>query len=363
VSEHQESRANHNHGDVRRFAERLRSRAMLAEFLGELSLHAAVGLAFAGILVLAARGLFGWERLPASWAFAILAFAPVTAFLRSRQRFLSEGGALGWLDVRTGATGTLLASVEVQDSRWSSRVAELLRRSPPPPAIRWRPLARRAAPCLIFALAALAVPIARAEGAASIGERSLARLQEKLQALQEEVRIEETPAAEIKERLDQLRSELAEARLETQLEAADRLDAAIDKEAQKAAESAQQAMEQLAEAGADARKDAGEAQRELEQAVAELAKNGLTKGLEEKMLKSGFGENAQLPEGTKLDPAQIQKMSEEMRQALAEKLASLEKKGLSQKGKPTKGNGKKEKIDWDNFEDHKCTPECKEGGS
>jgi hypothetical protein len=345
----------------------LRRRAALSEFLSEWSLHLAAAIVLAAAAALCARALLTWERPRAAWCFAIVALTPATAYFRARRRFLSSAGAAAWLDVRAGSTGLILTELETGDPAWGERAARLLARAPDLPAAPWRRVLTRTAPCAAFALAALLIPVSSA-GAGSFGTAAaiLDRLDEKLATLEEQIRIDETPAAELRQRLEQLRSDLPGAPPEVQLEALDRFDESLREEAAKAAEAAESAMQQMsaAESAADAasQEKPADAQELLEKAVAELAQSGLEKGLEESLLREGFESDLTLPEGTRLDASKVQKVSKELREALAKKLAELQKSGLTKKD-GAKGAGEKKKVDWSKFQEHECRPECKEGGS
>jgi hypothetical protein len=348
---------------------RLRRRAITADWLFEWTLHLAVALAAAGAFALCARGFAGWERARAAAPFAIVGITPFTAWLRARGRFLSERGAAAWFDVRAGATGLLLTDLELADARWHARAEALAERASALPKIRLRPLAGRVVPSVLFAIAALWIPVSRASALPpALGAQAIDRLDRQLAALEEQVRLDEKVAIELKDRIQRMREELPDARPEAAYESIDRMHESLQREAEKAAEAAVRAMENFSRADADSSTDASEAQAELEQALADLRESGLTKNLptdlQDSLMAEGIPSTLELAPGQQLAPGKIAKLSEAAKAALAEKMKKLAKEGLPNKKMGAKDpKGQPKPIDWDKFKDHKCEPECKEGGS
>lgn len=345
---------------------RLRRHAAFAEFVAHFLFHLTIAVALSGAAAIFLRSFYQYSRFDASLAFVLVAFTPATAWFAARRNFISEATAAAWLDLRAGATGLLLTEIESGDGKWASRAEALLVNAAALPPIRIRKQMWKLAPAVIFAIAAVAVPISRADRVPALTAHSLEQIADKLAALEENVKLEEKTAEELHERLDRVREQLDAMRPEAAYEAIDRLQEKLQEESEKATEDASRAMQTFAKAGEATKSDPMAAQEQLEQALADVKNAGLTQGIADQLLKKGFPGNMSIPEGTKLEPAETLKLSEAAREALAEKLEKMAEAGLLTKKSGEKiagNNSKKAKVDWDKFKEHKCDESCKEGGT
>lgn len=357
-------------GDSSSFLARVegfRRRTAWASFLAEWSLHVAAAAMAASTLALAIRALAGTSRVEVLPLYAVVLVTPVTAYAAARRRFVSDRSAAAWIDVRAGGKGLVVALFETNDGRWSDRIAEGIGRAADFNPVPWRTLSRRLLPSLAFALLTFLVPVSTASPSArGSAVATLDRVDEAFAALAEEIRIEETPAAELLERVEHLRAELAERTPEAQLESLDRLQDAFQAQIDAIHGAGERAMALLAKASEVAHDNPSEAGEALEEAVAALTSAGLDKGrqkgLEDLLKELGPSKDGASPADRPLDPLRVEGISDELRKELAKKLSALRKKGLvkSEAGAKEKP---KAKIDWSKFEEHACDPECKEGSS
>lgn len=352
---------------VKSSVERLRRRAVFAEYLTNWLFHFAIAAALSGAAALCFRVVANGSRAEASLFFALAAATPATAWLASRKKFMSYEGAVAWLDLRAGSTGILITDSELNDPNWKERAESLAFEESNLPKLKIsRPILRMLA-AVLFAIAAIAVPISRGGVRGNeVSARLLDQIDEKLKALEEEVRLEEKTAEELHQKIERAKEQIGEVQAETAYETVDRIQEKISEQAEKATESAEQIQQSLSEASKDATNDPSAAQEQLEQALAELKDSGLIKGLEEELSQLGIPENLQLPEGLKLDPAQLEKMSEALKEALKEKLQKMAKDGLLSKresGKLASGKPGDKQIDWSKLQEHECDKECEEGGT
>ncbi|MCP3914556.1 MAG: hypothetical protein GY711_03245 [bacterium] len=309
---------------------RLQRRASLAAWLGEGSHHLLVAALAAGSAVLLARLLVDLPTARAALFLGLVALVPLTAWQRARSRFLSREGAATWLDLRSGATGTLVTALEVGDERWAERTREVLARAPEVPGLRLAPAVGRAATGVGFALLALLVPIPRtiAGPPPAIFDASLEALQEKLATLEEEIVFDEETAQELEERMERLEKEaLASENPEATFEAIDEMTKRLEEEALEAQEAIETASESLAIASSFAEENPALAEEKMNEAIEKLAKEGLTAALPEDLAELDL-DALGLPEGFELDPEKIAELSEEMQELLKEMLEHLGEAGL-----------------------------------
>ncbi|MFN0205886.1 MAG: hypothetical protein ACKVS6_06185 [Planctomycetota bacterium] len=352
---------------VKNSVERLRRRAIVAEYLTNWLFHFAIAVALAGAAALCLRVVTNSSRTEASLLFALAAVTPLSAWFASRHKFMSYKGAVAWLDLRAGSTGLLITDSEINDPNWKASAESLALEQSRAPKLRIsKPILRMLA-AVLFAIAAIAVPVSRGDARGNeVSARLLEQLDEKLKTLEEEVRLEEKTAEELHQKIERAKEQIGEVQAETAYETVDRIQEKISEQAEKATESAEQIQQSLSEASKDATNDPSAAQEQLEQALAELNDSGLIKGLEEELSQLGIPENLELPEGLKLDPAQLEKMSEALKEALKEKLQKMAKDGLLSKresGKLASGKPGDKQIDWSKLQEHECEDECEEGGT
>ncbi len=340
----------------------LRRRAVCASFLGEWSIHVLVALFAAGATALLLRLLAGLTVEQASWAFGMLALTPLSAWMRARRRFMSQEAVAAWLDVRTGATGTLLAERETGDERWLNRAQDLLTAAPALPRMRLQPAALRSGTGVAFAALVLLVPMPDTVAGLppSFYDSALDSLHEKLEALEEEVELEPDESAQLHEQLERLESEVKqEVSPEASFEAIDQLAGEMENSALEAQESIEQAAEALNESQADqGQAEPEEAREALERALSKLAEAGLLSSLPEG-LAAKLGQDAALPPGITLDISELGALSDELRDLLEAKLGKLVKAGLLN---PDALKKLAKLGDLSEFKEHSC-PNCgKPGG-
>ncbi len=300
-------------------AERLRRRANLAAYLGDLFRHGAIALVAAGSLALALRFFAHASRETAALGLVLLvAIAPATAFVAARRRFLSPAGAAAWLDVRSGGTGLLLARGESGDARWDSAVAPVGGRVARPPRVRLRALLAPLLPSLAFAIAAFVVPVPAPRFVVRpLSESLIERLREKLAALEETVDIDPAVEEELEKRLEWLESGAGNARPETAYEAADRFAQRLEAEAAKARASAERALSSLAAAAR--RDEAAERSEAARAALEELRASGLA---------TGEMAGLEIPEGLILSEADLAQLARDLSSFLEGPLSTLAGAGL-----------------------------------
>lgn len=341
---------------LRPIAARLRRRLAAAAWLGELARHSALALLAAGLAALILRRFAGWSAETS--ALLLLAVVPAfaTAWWRARRRFVSTATAAAWIDVELGADGHVVSAFELgldapaDAHAWSARAR---------PRIRWLWLVRPLAPALAFAALALLLPVdgpnAAAMAPALVGSQ-IERVAEKLATLEENVQLNDELRAELHQRLDRAKEQADGAPLSSTLESVDQVARRIQQEAQTAHERMDEARASL-ETEALANALAGEpahAQELLAKTLGDLAKGGLGLNLAEALKQDLPAGGLALPEGTKLDAAELAKLSSDLHGALDAKLAKLVKSGLldPKKLKPFEGKLRR----------HKCDERCKKGG-
>ncbi|MBL8695959.1 MAG: hypothetical protein JNJ88_17830 [Planctomycetes bacterium] len=358
--------------DLDRSVRALRARAFSADFLAEGALLSAIFLTVGAVGALLLRGFELETGARAALPLLLALLAPAISWVRARRRRISEGGAAAWLDVRCGATGTLLTAQAQRDPRWSGRARAILEDAPPLPALPWRISATRIAPAVAFALLALFVPLPKSEANSSsrFAEAAVQRLQEKLATLEEIVNLDEKAEADLERRLDRLEELAKEGRAEAAFEAIDRFESQLAERARERAEVIESAKEGLADAGSDS-KESGEATQEsLQEALREIAMNQLQGMVPKELLEKASiaPDSLQIPEGVELTPEQIAELSAELQAALESKLMELTKAGLLDRsdlarlGKSKLGRGSEvdEEVE---IREHECDEECPAGGT
>lgn len=253
--------------------EELRRRLRWAVFWGTWSRHLLAALLVAGSAALLVRLVAGWEPGRAAWLLVpALATAGSAAWV-ARGRRWSVADAAAWLDVRAGGGGALVTALEVEDPRWTSRVEDALARAGGPPRWRLGPSFGRAASGAVFAAAALWVPVeAPATSRTTIDfDPSIAALREKLETLEEAIAFDEEDAAELERRLERIEEQARDTNNpEAVFEALAGLEERLEAEALEAREEAGTALEELAAAAQDlAATDSASAHEEMRNALAD----------------------------------------------------------------------------------------------
>ena len=130
----------------------------------------------------------------------------------------------------------------------------------------------------LFGAAALWVPLPEPVGepGRELFERSLARLSEKLETLEEEISVEERVADEMRAALERIDDELGEAPAESMLEALDRMDERLGEAAEDARRRAEESLSQLGSSNPAGQDGALAAENNaMSQALAQLSELGL----------------------------------------------------------------------------------------
>lgn len=344
----------------------LRRRAHRAVFLGELVSWTAVALLVCGTTVLLTRMVVGVSRSDAAMVFALVAVAPLLAWARASRRPLGHEDAVAWLDLHSGATGTLLTGMEAPDERWRAQVEMALRRIDARPRLRLRrPLIRVA---LVAAFAGLTLWVdsdARTpDPSQAFYEAAAERLREKLDTLDEIVALEQELVEEMEAQLDLLMTELEDAGADSNLEALDRLAERLGAEADRVRQSADQATLQLEALVSDAGLAAELRQRALEETLASLQELGFDRNLPqtlEEMLAGLGAQSLELPEGLTLDAEELAELAELLEDLIDSKLSYLADAGLLDPSKLQKAAEFPDLRDFQ-FAEHACDSECEAGG-
>lgn len=342
--------ARHLHDRIERVAQHV-ARAVFVDALLRSAAWLTLGLAAA---VLAMRVAAEWDRARAAWLFAPIVLAPVLAWRIARRKRWSTAAAATWLDWRSGASGALVTGFERDDPAWNGHVDAALARADLLPRARWG----RPAALLLFAIAfaALAtwvtIPRVVPGPSRAVQTAAIERVEEKLATLEEQVTLDPVVAEELHESLERLENGTDGESIEGTFEALDRAGERLEDEARARAEAAESALESLAAAESAASGDPEAAQKQLEATLEALAKSGLAKGLEGALPEELGAKGLELPAGTKLDAAQIAKLTAGLESKLGEKLAKLSAAGLLKEGRFAKGEKPGE------ISEHVCDASC-----
>lgn len=350
-----------------RLVGRLRRRVALAAWLGDWSRQATGALFAAGAVALIARALGRLDAGAAALAFLVALPTAWTAWRTARRRGLSRAGATAWIDLKTGATGLVCASGEVDDPRWAAALASRLERAPELPRLRTRQLAGPPVAACAFGLAALWVPLPEAtpEPGRRLFERSLERLSEKLATLDEELTVDERTRTELESTLARIEDELADAPTESLLEALDRLDGSLADAAEDARRRAEEALAGI-ERASSAGGEAGAMDDGALEALAELGELGLLGDLAAAGALGELGElgdlgelgaaDAELGEWLAEHPEALAELQSELRELFDGKLGRLAEAGLLGSGKPSMSASDLERFA--ELVEHVCDERC-----
>ncbi len=341
---------------------KLRRRALARAWLRHSGPWLGWTLTGAATVALAARALADWERAEAAWLLAPALAAPVLAFVFARREVPSAHGAATWLDVHADASGFVVTEDELGQSSWTPRTEEALERALaalPKPQCR----ALLAPLSLAVAFASLALWIELPERVIgpppAVSSAAIARVEEKLDALEEALALEPELEAELEQRLEAARADSEAGNPESPYEALDQLEGRIEEEAQRAEQAAQQALAELERAASDP--SLAKAQEALKSARETLEAAGLSKELSpdaERALKEALAEAAQ--SGEPLSSAELAKLARELKGGLDAGLAKLANGRLID---PKKLAKRAASGSLDEFDDtHECDEECKQPG-
>jgi tetratricopeptide (TPR) repeat protein len=310
--------------DFRRALKQVVRRRVLGSSVRALGRHASLALFAAGAAVLVLRTLDPHAAAPWGWIAAAPLVGALSAFAAGRRSRPTSEAAAAWLDVHGGASGEVVTEAELGASDWSRHAAQRIERALAAlPRAPWTAALRKALPAAAFALAALWVPLPELPVGPPpfVAGHALERVEEKLEALDEQLELEPELAEELRERLERVQEAAEEQRYDATFEALDRLEERLDSEAQEALEAAERAADELAAAATDPHLD--HAQEALEAALKEMRDAGLTKGLSEEA-RAALGERLELPPGLQLSSQELAKLARELSGAMGAKLAKLD---------------------------------------
>jgi hypothetical protein len=203
-----------------------------------------------GTVALVLRAVSGAQLMPLLWG--ALGFLPavLAAAITSRRQVPSRASIRALLDQQNGCGGLLMASGDVILGDWRSRMPAI-----DLPRVRWRnPRSWWVfASSILFLLASLAVPVRFASLNSPRGldvGHEVNAIAEKIEALKEEMIIEEAKAEALEQKLEELGKEASGDDPAKTWEALDHLAAAVEKTAKEAAQSELAGREKLAQAEA-----------------------------------------------------------------------------------------------------------------
>src|SRR5690349_10811010 len=129
--------------ELQQLAARLSARARKAAWMSECARWAAPALFVLGAAIFVARFFGDVPRAQAAAALGLFALVPVAAWLRVRAGFLSQAGAIAWLDRASGGRGArarrgLASRAPRPRARAGARRAPFRRRSAVGPEARGR---------------------------------------------------------------------------------------------------------------------------------------------------------------------------------------------------------------------------------
>jgi hypothetical protein len=343
--------------DLSQLAARLVSRARQVAWLAECARWSAPALFALGAVLFVARYFGDVPRADAARILVLFALVPLFAWWRARAMFLSQAGAVAWLDRASGGSGALLTQFECGDARWAGFASSAMARIEGLPRVR---LTRAFLPSLLalaFVAGALWIekPASVLGPSTHLAESRLEEVKDQLIALREIVELEPEQAQELAERIERIEENLRDAPVDASLEALDRTSDELSFEADRSLAAADRAEDRLA--GADAAQSADQAQRALQDALKEMRDGGLGAKLPESIRSELLPGSLELPAGVVLSRETVAQLSSEMRADLNLKLGKLASAGLIS---PRQLEHAKlvERVT-----EHVCDDKCKSGGT
>lgn len=299
--------------------------------------------------VLVARSVFGVD-IGGAWLLSACWFgAWAFTWWRSGRSAMNRSDAALWLDLRSDSSGRVVTAAEVTEASaqaWRAEAVSIASQAEAVPSPRWGRVALAAALGLALMLAATFAPkrtqgAGQGEGIAVVFEERLDDVAEQLEALDENVGLEEEERAELEASLDRLEEAiLDDPDLEATYEAIDRLEDQLAERAEEALAEAKDALASLAEqrrtSGASSTSEAGAPSAEgtprsanLDALLAELAP--LESELPDADLSpDALSELAKFAAGdlSKLSSEELGELSEALASAMSEPLSALAQAGL-----------------------------------
>jgi len=270
-----------------------------------------------GTAVLALRGAVGLESPDLLWGLATLPLALAPAVVIAFRRLPSRDSIRSVIDRHAHCGGLLMAGAEHSTAEWEESLPELRL-----PGLRWR--SRRSWVLLSLALAFVALAFLVPQSLANLaGPRmdirpDVEKLARQIDLLEQEKLIDSKRAADLKEKLEQIRRQARGTDPVKTLQALDHVKNLASKEAQDAAETATRKMEELARAQtlAEALEKTGGKmdQAQLAEAVTELAAIARRAAADKDLLEAGLDPaTLEALASGKLSPGQLMKLAGSLR--------------------------------------------------
>jgi hypothetical protein len=318
----------------------------------------AIVLGVLGVLALLARSLLDMPLERVAWIFAAWACVPLLALWYARSKRLSRTGAAAWLDLQAGSSGIVVTSSERDGAAWSGALQSALQAPFQLPRAHVGRAGLALVLALLFAAAALWVPIPRTVVGPPLAlqKASIERVAEQLATLKEEVELEPSFTEEVEASLERIDQGEASSTAEATFEALDRALERLSEEAESRAEVALDAQAGLEQAAAGASTDAEAAQAELERAMRELSRAGMSRDVEESLQEAQGLEASELPPGIELASGDIQKLAQDLNGRLGAKLGKLARAGLLKPGKLERAARELAKLG--EYREHVCDENC-----
>ena len=269
-----------------------------------------------GTAVLILRGKLGFDSLELLWGLASSALALIPAVVLTARRLPSPASVRALLDRHARCGGLLMAAQTHSTESWHDAMPQV-----EVPGVQWKfgPSLGMFSVGLAFVVMAFLVP----QGFANLDEnrldvsREVENLDRQLEILQQEKVLDPQRAADLKEKLEQVRRDAKGRNPVKTLESLDHLRDLVAKAAQQAAESAGRKMEELgrAEAMAMALDRMGHKldPAQLAEALNELAQLAKRAATEKELMESGLDQAT-------IDALKAGKLTKEQTKKLAEAL-------------------------------------------
>ncbi|QDU84365.1 hypothetical protein Pla163_14720 [Planctomycetes bacterium Pla163] len=334
---------------------RLRARCYRAAFLGRTTRLAAGALVVAGCTALAARVGLGIEGASALVGWAALLVVPPLAHLAARRRVPSVATAAVWLDARGSGDGALVTALELGAGgrAWEARALARARTAPAAPQIERATYWSTWPAALVFALVCPLVPVVRANanggprGVEALLDAAVERVAEDLAALEEELVLDDEVRAELRDRLERLQRDVADAGLEAGFEGVDALERELERLAAESVEQAADVQRLLHEAAASSSSNGSQSAQRLADALEESSNGSLARALPPELMErlTALAERARQMDADGSKMASLEDLDEwlewteewaaleeEVRASLTESLERLADAGLLDQG-------------------------------
>jgi hypothetical protein len=279
--------------DLAEGVRRLRARCYRAAFLGRATRLTAGALVVAGCTALAARVGLGVEGASALFGWAALLVVPPLAHLAARRRVPSVATAAVWLDARGSGDGALVTALELGAGgrAWEARVLDRTRTAPAAPQIQRATYWSTWPAALVFALVCPFAPVVHSngngepQGVEALLAAAVERVADDLAALEEELVLDDEVRAELRDRLERLQRDVADAGLEAGFEGVDALERELERLAAESVEQASDVQRLLHEAAASSSSDGTQSAQRLADALEESSNGSLARALPPELME------------------------------------------------------------------------------